>query len=161
MWLNSLLITGWATVLTLHDLPAIYEKLSSEKLAVIFSKRWGKGVFFHVHTLIFYSIFSADHVYFPKVTHGGRRASLFLNTVWILKREIAGIVIPRLAVVALTIAQPFLVSQALRFLSMPKDEYSDNIGYGLIGAFAFVFIGSAVRLELGYKTDRAKLMILY
>ncbi|KAL7925556.1 multidrug resistance-related protein [Trichoderma austrokoningii] len=120
VWLNSLLITGWATVLTLHDLPAIYEKLSSEKLAVIFSKRW------------------------DKVTHGGRRASLFLNTVWILKREIAGIVIPRLAVVALTIAQPFLVSQALRFLSMPKDEHSDNIGYGLIGAFAFVFIGSAI-----------------
>lgn len=83
----------------------------------------------------------------PKVTHGGRRAPLFLNTVWILKREIAGIVIPRLAVVALTIAQPFLVSQALRFLSMPKDEHSDNIGYGLIGAFAFVFIGSAVRLK--------------
>ncbi|KAM0452349.1 hypothetical protein ACHAO4_005560 [Trichoderma viride] len=120
VWLNSLLITGWATVLTLHDLPAIYEKLSSEKLAVIFSKRW------------------------DKVTHGGRRAPLFLNTVWILKREIAGIVIPRLAVVALTIAQPFLVSQALRFLSMPKDEHSDNIGYGLIGAFAFVFIGSAI-----------------
>ncbi|KAM0479830.1 hypothetical protein ACHAPX_004407 [Trichoderma viride] len=120
VWLNSLLITGWATVLTLHDLPAIYEKLSSEKLAVIFSKRW------------------------DKVTHGGRRASLFLNTVWILKREIAGIVIPRLAVVALTIAQPFLVSQALRFLSMPKDEHSDNVGYGLIGAFAFVFIGSAI-----------------
>ncbi|PTB42176.1 hypothetical protein M441DRAFT_78932 [Trichoderma asperellum CBS 433.97] len=120
VWLNSLLITGWATVLTLHDLPAIYEKLSSEKLAVIFSKRW------------------------DKVTRGGRRASLFLNTVWILKLEIAGIVIPRLAVVALTIAQPFLVSQALRFLSMPKDEHSDNIGYGLIGAFAFVFIGSAI-----------------
>ncbi|UKZ70396.1 uncharacterized protein TrAtP1_011377 [Trichoderma atroviride] len=120
VWLNSLLITGWATVLTLHDLPAIYEKLSSEKLAVIFSKRW------------------------DKVTHGGQRASLFLNTVWILKREIAGIVIPRLAVVALTIAQPFLVSQALRFLSMPKDEHSDNVGYGLIGAFAFVFIGSAI-----------------
>jgi hypothetical protein len=53
VWLNSLLITGWATVLTLHDLPAIYEKLSSEKLAVIFSKRWDKGMFFHVYTSSF------------------------------------------------------------------------------------------------------------
>ncbi|KAM0258788.1 hypothetical protein ACHAQJ_003630 [Trichoderma viride] len=120
VWLNSLLISGWATVLTNHDLPAIYEKLSSEKLAVIFSKRW------------------------DKVTRDGRKASLFLNTVWILKLEIAGIVIPRLATVGLTIAQPYLVSQALRFLAMPKDEHSDNIGYGLIGAFAFVFIGSAI-----------------
>ncbi|RFU76786.1 multidrug resistance-related [Trichoderma arundinaceum] len=120
VWLNSLLISGWATVLTNRDLPAIYEKLSSEKLAVIFSKRW------------------------DKVTRDGRKASLFLNTVWILKLEIAGIVIPRLATVALTIAQPFLVAQAQRFLAMPKNEHSDNIGYGLIGAFAFVFIGSAI-----------------
>ncbi|KAJ4863834.1 ABC transporter domain-containing protein [Trichoderma breve] len=120
IWLNSLLISGWATVLTMHDLPAIYEKLSSEKLAVIFTKRW------------------------DKVTRDGRKASLFLNTVWILKLEIAGIALPRLATVALTIAQPFLVSQALRFLAMPKDDHSDNIGYGLIGAFALVFVGSAI-----------------
>ncbi|KAL7915178.1 P-loop containing nucleoside triphosphate hydrolase protein [Trichoderma velutinum] len=120
IWLNSLLISGWATVLTMHDLPAIYEKLSSEKLAVIFAKRW------------------------DKVTRDGRKASLFLNTVWILKMEIAGIALPRLATVALTIAQPFLVSQALRFLAMPKDEHSDNVGYGLIGAFALVFVGSAI-----------------
>lgn len=33
---------------------------------------------------------------------------------------------------------------------MPKDEHSDNIGYGLIGAFAFVFIGSAVRHKFEY-----------
>ena len=52
--------------------------------------------------------------------------------------------LPRLATVGLTIAQPFLVSQALRFLAMPKNEHSDNIGYGLIGAFAFVFIGFTV-----------------
>jgi hypothetical protein len=45
IWLNSLLSSGWATVLTNHDLPAIYEKLSSEKLAVIFTKRWDKGTF--------------------------------------------------------------------------------------------------------------------
>ncbi|KAL6878945.1 P-loop containing nucleoside triphosphate hydrolase protein [Trichoderma novae-zelandiae] len=120
VWLNSLLISGWATVLTLHDLPAIYEKLSSEKLAVIFTRRW------------------------DRVTRDGQKASLFLNSVWILKLEIVGIVFPRLATVALTLAQPFLVSQALRFLAMPKDEHSDNIGYGLIGAFAFVFVGSAI-----------------
>lgn len=84
-----------------------------------------------------------------QVTRDGRKASLFLNTIWILKFEIANIVIPRLATVGLIISQPFLVSQALRFLAMPKDKHSDNIGYGLIGAFAFVFIGSAVRFIPG------------
>lgn len=86
------------------------------------------------------------------MTCDGQKASLFLNTVWILKLELVGIVFPRLATIALTLAQPFLVSQALRFLAMPKDEHSDNIGYGLIGAFAFVFVGSAVRYSQDYDT---------
>jgi len=45
VWLNSLLISGWATVLTMNDLPTIYEKLASEKLAVRFDKAWKKGMF--------------------------------------------------------------------------------------------------------------------
>ena len=45
VWLNSLLISGWATVLTMDDLPTIYEKLSSEKLAVRFGKAWKRGQF--------------------------------------------------------------------------------------------------------------------
>lgn len=43
VWLNSLLFSGWATVLTNNDLPTIYEKLSSEKLALRFGKAWQKG----------------------------------------------------------------------------------------------------------------------
>lgn len=43
IWLNSLLISGWATVLTNNNLPTIYEKLSSDKLAVRFQKSWSKG----------------------------------------------------------------------------------------------------------------------
>lgn len=43
VWLNSLLVSGWATVLTNNDLPAIYEKLSSERLAVRFGKAWQRG----------------------------------------------------------------------------------------------------------------------
>lgn len=46
--------------------------------------------------------------------------------------------------IALSISQPFLVSHALRFLTMPSSEATMNLGYGLIGAFALVFIGSAV-----------------
>lgn len=43
IWLNSLLLSGWATVLTNNDLPAIYEKLSSEKLGLRFGKAWSRG----------------------------------------------------------------------------------------------------------------------
>ncbi|RBA08624.1 hypothetical protein FPRO05_06904 [Fusarium proliferatum] len=120
VWLNSLLISGWATVLTNNDLPTIYEKLSSEKLAVRFGKSW------------------------KKATSKSKKPSLFLTTVTVLKWELLGIIPPRVGMIALSISQPFLVSNALRFLTMPESDSTMNLGYGLIGAFAFVFIGSAL-----------------
>ncbi|RKL04169.1 ABC transporter C family member 10 [Fusarium oxysporum] len=120
VWLNSLLISGWATVLTNNDLPTIYEKLSSEKLAVRFGKSW------------------------KKATSKSKKPSLFLATVTVLRWELLGIIPPRIGMIALSISQPFLVSNALRFLTMPESDSTMNLGYGLIGAFAFVFIGSAL-----------------
>ncbi|QGI63185.1 hypothetical protein CEK26_007138 [Fusarium fujikuroi] len=120
VWLNSLLISGWATVLTNNDLPTIYEKLSSEKLAVRFGKSW------------------------KKATSKSKKPSLFLTTVTVLRWELLGIIPPRVGMIALSISQPFLVSNALRFLTMPESDSTMNLGYGLIGAFAFVFIGSAL-----------------
>ncbi|KAJ4024229.1 hypothetical protein NW766_000461 [Fusarium irregulare] len=120
VWLNSLLISGWATVLTMDDLPTIYEKLSSEKLAVRFGKAW------------------------KRATSKSKKPSLFKTVVSVLRWELLGIIPPRIGMIALSISQPFLVSNALRFLTMPDSESTTNLGYGLIGAFAFVFIGSAI-----------------
>ncbi|KAL4722768.1 hypothetical protein ACLX1H_010006 [Fusarium chlamydosporum] len=136
VWLNSLLISGWATVLTNNDLPAIYEKLSSEKLAVRFGKAWAKA------------------------TSRSKKPSLFKTTVSVLRWELLGIIPPRIGMIALSISQPFLISNALRFLTMPASESTTNLGYGLIGAFAFVFIGSAI-LTAWYEhlTFRASAMV--
>ncbi|KAF4334279.1 multidrug resistance-associated [Fusarium beomiforme] len=120
VWLNSLLISGWATVLTNNDLPTIYEKLSSEKLAIRFAKSW------------------------KNATSKSKKPSLFLTTVTVLRWELLGIAPPRIGMIALSISQPFLVSNALRFLTTPESESTMNLGYGLIGAFAFVFISSAL-----------------
>lgn len=43
VWLNPLLITGWANVLTNNDLPNIYERLSSKRLSARFAVKWDKG----------------------------------------------------------------------------------------------------------------------
>ncbi|KAH7152137.1 P-loop containing nucleoside triphosphate hydrolase protein [Dactylonectria estremocensis] len=120
VWLNSLLISGWGTVLTNDGLPAIYEKLSSEKLAVRFGTAWSKA------------------------TKKSKSPSIFLTTFSILRWEILGIMPPRLAIIALSLSQPFLISNALRFLSAPATDAAMNLGYGLIGAFALVFVGSAL-----------------
>lgn len=50
-----------------------------------------------------------------------------------------------MALVALSTAQPFLISRAVTFIEAAEDETPQNVGFGLIGAFALVFIGIAVR----------------
>jgi len=73
---------------------------------------------------------------------------MFKTTVSVLRWELLGIIPPRIGMIALSISQPFLVSNALRFLTMPDSESTTNLGYSLIGAFAFVFVGSAVCIHL-------------
>jgi len=51
---------------------------------------------------------------------------------------------PRLCLIAFNIAQPFLISDAIGFIQGSKAKQPDDKGYGLIGAFAFVYIGAAV-----------------
>jgi ATP-binding cassette subfamily C (CFTR/MRP) protein 1 len=77
-------------------------------------------------------------------TSSSKNPSMFLTIISVLRWELLGILPPRIGMIALSISQPFLVSSALRFLTMPESESTMNLGYGLIGAFAFVFIGSAV-----------------
>lgn len=77
-------------------------------------------------------------------TQKSKKPSLFLTTVKVLRWEILSIALPRIAMIGLAISQPSLVSNALRFLTMPASDATMNLGYGLIGAFALVFIGSAV-----------------
>ena len=58
--------------------------------------------------------------------------------------NILSIVFPRLCVVGLSVAQPFLVNEAIKFVQSVDGNENVNIGYGLIGAYTFVFIGNAV-----------------
>jgi hypothetical protein len=51
---------------------------------------------------------------------------------------------PRLCLLGFTFAQPFLINQTVIFVSQSVEEATQNTGYGLIGAFALVYIGLAV-----------------
>lgn len=44
-----------------------------------------------------------------------------------------------------TYSQPFVIKQAIILGQLPKTEFFDNYGYGLIGAFALVYTGLSVR----------------
>jgi hypothetical protein len=49
---------------------------------------------------------------------------------------------PRLAMIAFIFCQPLLLNTFLSYLQDPLK--SDNYGYGLIGAYGFVYFGIAV-----------------
>ena len=61
-----------------------------------------------------------------------------------LRWDIFVIVLPRLSLVAFNVSQPFLINRAIKFIDTSETIQPNNIGYGLIGAFALVYVGTAV-----------------
>ncbi|KAI0858183.1 P-loop containing nucleoside triphosphate hydrolase protein [Xylaria cubensis] len=121
LWLNSLLVSGFGKVLSLADLPSISEKLESKILARDLSATW------------------------DKCNRKGRHA-LALATVMTFRWEVFLIIFPKLTYVALSLSQPFLIQEAVSFVQNAEATDSNNIGYGLIGGFALVYIGLAIAL---------------
>lgn len=54
------------------------------------------------------------------------------------------IILPRLCLVAFNVTQPYLIADTIQFIQNSKGSQFDAKGYGLIGAFAFVYVGAAV-----------------
>jgi ATP-binding cassette subfamily C (CFTR/MRP) protein 1 len=52
--------------------------------------------------------------------------------------------VPRLTLIAFSIAQPFLIEDGINFVEGGTE--SNRYGYGLIGAFGITYLGIAVRL---------------
>ncbi|CAI7591777.1 unnamed protein product [Penicillium manginii] len=122
VWLNSLLRQGYTALLNGNELPHIHEKLSSQDLSKSFEAAWDN-------------------------CNQNRKNALMFAIVKCLRWEILGIAMPRLAVIGFSVAQPFIVGRVVDVLQ-ETDSLSLDMGYGLIGATAIVFIGIAVTRAL-------------
>lgn len=81
--------------------------------------------------------------------------SLLWTSIRHFKWDLLAAVPAKLAWIGLTFAQPFLVERVLDFTNEPENVNSKNIAYGLIGAYAVVYIGLAVTYAFyEHKTDR-------
>ncbi|KAH7310266.1 ABC transporter [Rhexocercosporidium sp. MPI-PUGE-AT-0058] len=118
-WLNSLLTNGFKNVLSAEDIFPINESLSSRKLTDDLQSRWE----------------NCDQK---------NDNALMRQTLIGFRWNILSIVFPRLCVVGLNVAQPFLINEAIKFVQSANGDENVNHGYGLIGAYAFVYIGTAV-----------------
>lgn len=72
------------------------------------------------------------------------RQSLLAVTFKTLKWTLLAAAVPRLCLTALVFCQPFLLEKAIRLTTEPITTESTNFGYGMIGAYVFVYVGISV-----------------
>lgn len=117
IWLNPLMITGFRRFLNDKNLYPIDREMSSVILRQKIEKAW-------------------------KNASKGTSRALFWAVLRSNFKPLILCIIPRLLQISFRYAQPFLLT---RMISFANDlSQSDNIGWGLAGAFFFVLLGLAV-----------------
>jgi ATP-binding cassette subfamily C (CFTR/MRP) protein 1 len=122
LWMNSLFKRGYNKVISFEDLDRIDSSLKSSKLHQKLQDVW---------------------------TQQDRQVKApLLRSLWkALRWSILSPVPPRLCYSGFLFAQPFLINRATAYLSQPSSAFQDDVGYGLIGAAACIYLGIAVSIE--------------
>ncbi|PKY07569.1 multidrug resistance-associated protein [Aspergillus campestris IBT 28561] len=134
-WLIPVFRAGFSRILAIDDLFTLEKKLNSKRLSDTLETSWKK-----VETKS------------PN--------SLFFVTLKAFKWQILSGVAPRACLVALNLCQPLLLHRSLSFSTEPVNQDTDNVGYGLIGAYALVYTGLAITMgQYQHSTYRAIAMV--
>lgn len=122
LWMNNLFQRGYRKVMSFEDLGPIDDRLASSTLHQHLKEVW----------------------YQRKREHA---SSPLLRSLWIaLRWSLLSPAPPRLCYCAFLFAQRFLIERATLYVSQRSDAATDtDIGYGLIGATACIYLGIAVR----------------
>lgn len=82
-----------------------------------------------------------------------KKPSLFGALCKSLKWQLLAPIPGRLCLVAFTFGQPLLLNRFVTYLQEPESVHSANYGYGLILAYAVVYLGMAVSLQPPFLGD--------
>ncbi|OAA72237.1 ABC transporter, transmembrane region, type 1 [Cordyceps fumosorosea ARSEF 2679] len=119
IWLNELMLKGFRSSLTVDTLTPIDADLLQASEPSSLLARWNKSDQTKKHALL---------------------RTFIKHYKW----HILAAMPARLAYLAFTLAQPFLVQRVLDYVAAPPTESDKNTGYGLIAAYALVYIGIAI-----------------
>ncbi|THC99810.1 hypothetical protein EYZ11_000740 [Aspergillus tanneri] len=134
-WLNRLFLAGYKCTLRLKDLYPLEPDMSAAKLGAAIENVWLK-------------------------TKQTRPYALLMTTAVTLKWPLLSPVPPRIALIGFKYCQPLLLASVVNYVQLPDTDRDRNIGYGLIGATAIVYIGIAVSTGLyNLKVYRSTVMI--
>ncbi|KAL4789180.1 putative ABC transporter [Aspergillus venezuelensis] len=118
-WFNPLLLSGYKQALTVDKLLAVDENIGVEKSKDEIRRRWAQAT---------------------KQNTGSLQNVLLA----VYRTELLGGFLPRLCLIGVNYAQPFLVNRVVSFLGQPDTPTSRGVASGLIAAYAIVYMGIAV-----------------
>ncbi|KAM7200841.1 hypothetical protein V8F20_005083 [Naviculisporaceae sp. PSN 640] len=137
-WLNSLFLTGYRHVLGVDDLFYLDKHIKSGYCHPRFQAAW---------TAVAKKAAKSPH-------------ALLVASFGVVKRVLLQTIPPRACLTALNFSQPFLINRAIRLSQEPITHETTQIGYGLIGAYFFVYVGIAVTMgQYQHRTYRTISMI--
>jgi ATP-binding cassette subfamily C (CFTR/MRP) protein 1 len=135
-WLNPLFLEGSHHTFSLKDLYSLDKHLLTKYTHTLLDTSWNKA-----HPTSTTLVPNGDtHDIVPTV--GSNK--LFWATIRAAKWPLLSAIFPRLCLTALNFCQPFLLNLTITFSQKPINQESTNSGYGLIGAYFFVYTGVAV-----------------
>lgn len=118
-WMNPLLKTGFFKTLLLKDLYALDPEIQSRDLLVRFRQAWDR-------------------------TNKQKSHCLFNACAFTLLWPFLASAIPRLILMGFRYSQPFLLHRTVEFVQEQASRETRSIGWGLVGAYAIVYVGLAV-----------------
>ena len=141
-WLNQLILVGYRKVLSIEDLYPLDDQLKGETLQSKFEKVWSACK----RPLPVSSWRLCLLTLSPAVGTSKHRLMFEVGRtfLWALLAPI----IPKIVLIGFTFCQPVLLSRFVRFLQEKEHPESINIGYGLIAAYGFAYLGLAVSHHL-------------
>ncbi|KAL3422989.1 hypothetical protein PVAG01_04736 [Phlyctema vagabunda] len=122
-WVNQLVRAGYEKVLSLEDLYPLDDQLVAIRLNQKLMKSWEKS-------------------------SGNTKYRLLFDTMRAFKWEVLAPILPRIILIGFTFCQPLLLNRFLEYLQ--DSEASDDIGYGLVGAYGLVYFGLAITTGFYY-----------
>ncbi|KAG8410254.1 hypothetical protein J3458_017969 [Metarhizium acridum] len=135
LWLNSLFLKGFRNFISINSLPTLDTELLKAADPTELAERWNRMDASKKNALLW---------------------TFLLHYKWDL---LAG-VIPRLACIGFTFAQPFLLERVLDFTAEPVESSRREFAYGLIGAYAIVYIGKAATFT-AYQHKTYRLLTMF
>ncbi|CAK7275083.1 hypothetical protein SEPCBS119000_006500 [Sporothrix epigloea] len=151
-WLNSLFWQGYSSILTVDDLFALDQAMSTKTLEAKLAR----------YANVLPPSLEDGETPGPQSLYnfGHKKGGLLWALVKALAMEILLPIGPRLALTGFMFGQPFIINATLSYLAEPAAEQLRGSGYGLIGASFLIYFGVSVSNAVYYYFQgRAMFMI--